>query len=399
MCGRALYALNRRLQNLRGKEVSHRLSATDEGGLVAFDEDLGGAGAGVVVGGLGHAVGSGVEQGDEVAGLDLGDGAVTGEEVSGLADGADDVGRDLGGFADGLADGDDLVVGVVEGGPDEVVHGGVGDDEGFAAVLFDDKDAGEEGSGLGDEEAAGLEEEAGLLADETFVESGGVELDLVGGVEGSVGVVDAEAAAGVDGADRVAVAAELGDERGDAGESGGEGSDLADLGADVDGDSVGLEPLGSCGAAVEASGGFDVDAELVFREAGGDVGVGLGEDVGVDAEGEAGAAVEGLGALGEEIELLLGLDVELEDVGLKGVVDLPRLLAYAGEDDFFEGGLVGAADALELAAGDDVEAGALAAEEAKDGKRGVGLDGVADGVGAVLKCLLEELEALGDLGG
>ncbi len=47
------------------------------------------------------------------------------------------------------------MVGVVEGRTDEVVHGGVGDDEGLAAVFLDVEDAGEQGSGLGYDEAAG----------------------------------------------------------------------------------------------------------------------------------------------------------------------------------------------------------------------------------------------------
>ena len=113
--------------------------------------------------------------------------------------------------------------------------------------------------------------------------------------------------------------------------------------------------------AIDGAGGFDVDAELVLAEAGGDVGVGFGEDVGVDAEGEAGDFAEGFGAGGEEMELGFGLYVEEEDVGVEGGVDLPDLLADAGEDDFFEGGFVGFADALEFAAGDDVEACALLA--------------------------------------
>ncbi len=59
-------------------------------------------------------------------------------------------------------------MGVVERGADEVVHGGVGDDEGFAAVFLDVEDSGEEGSGLGDDEAAGFEEEMGGFVGETF---------------------------------------------------------------------------------------------------------------------------------------------------------------------------------------------------------------------------------------
>ena len=60
------------------------------------------------------------------------------------------------------------MVGVVEGGPDEVVHRGVGDDEGFAAVFLDVEDSGEEGSGLGYDETAGLEEQMGGFVGETF---------------------------------------------------------------------------------------------------------------------------------------------------------------------------------------------------------------------------------------
>jgi hypothetical protein len=253
----------------------------------------------------------------------------------------------------------DLVVGVVEGGADEVVHGGVGDDEGLAAVFLDVEDAGEKCAGLGYDEAAWFEEQVGGFVGETFVEGGSVLFYLPGGVEGAGSVVDAEAAAGVDVADVVAVLAQVGDEAGDTGESGGEGVDFADLGADVDGDAGGVEPPGFFCCAVDGASGFDVDAEFMFAEAGGDVWVGFGEDVGVDAEREAGDFAAGLGAGGEEVELGFGFDVEEEDVGAEGGVDLPQLFAYAGEDYFFQGGLVGFADALKFAAGDDVEACSL----------------------------------------
>ncbi len=141
-------------------------------------------------------------------GFDCGEGAVAGEEVAGLADGAYYVDLRVG-FARfcWLLDGDDLVVGVVERGADEVVHRGVGDDEGLATVLLDVEDAGEEGAGLGYDEAAGFEEQVCGLAGETFGESCGVLFYLFCGVECSGAVVDAEAASGVDVADVVAVLA------------------------------------------------------------------------------------------------------------------------------------------------------------------------------------------------
>ena len=81
------------LEDFGGEEVVVGFAAADEAGGGAVDEDFGGAGAGVVVRGEAHAVGSGVEDGDEVAGFDGGEGAVAGEEVAGFADRADDVDR------------------------------------------------------------------------------------------------------------------------------------------------------------------------------------------------------------------------------------------------------------------------------------------------------------------
>src|ERR1700679_551413 len=72
------------LKDLRGEEVVKCLPAADEAGVAGFYEDLGGVDTGVVVGGQGHAVGSGVEQHGEVSGAELGGGPVPGEEVSGL---------------------------------------------------------------------------------------------------------------------------------------------------------------------------------------------------------------------------------------------------------------------------------------------------------------------------
>ena len=78
-------------------------------------------------------------------------------------------------------------------------------------------------------------------------------------------VVDAEAAAGVDVADVVAVFAKVGDEADDASEGGGEGIDFADLRADVDGDSGCVEPLRFLCCAIEGASGFDVDDSATLR--------------------------------------------------------------------------------------------------------------------------------------
>jgi len=102
-------------------------------------------------------------------------------------------------------------MGVVEGRADEIVHAGVGDDEGFCAVLLDVEDASEEGSSLGNDEASRFKEEMGGLVAQALCEGRGVFLYLVGGIENGGAIVDAEAAASVDVADVVAVLAEVGD--------------------------------------------------------------------------------------------------------------------------------------------------------------------------------------------
>jgi hypothetical protein len=104
-----------------------------------------------------------------------------------------------------------------------------------------------------------------------------------------------------------------------------------------------------------------------------------------------------LGAGGQQMKFGFGFYVEEKDVRFEGCIDLPLLFAYAGEDDFFEGGFVGFGYAGELAAGDDIEASALEREKAEDGERRVCFDGVADGVGADGEGMLEELEALEDV--
>ena len=127
------------------------------------------------------------------------------------------------------------------------------------------------------------------------------------------------------------------------------------------------KPWGPGGAAVECAGGVDVDTELVRAQAGGDVGMGFSEDVRVDAQGKGGGGSMGFGAGGEKVKLGRGFDVEDQDAGFEGSVELGGLLAYAGEDGFFCGCPGDSGDARKLAPGDDVEAGAVLCKQLDDG--------------------------------
>ena len=146
-------------------------------------------------------------------------------------------------------------------------------------------------------------------------------------------VVNAEAAASVDGLQEDAIAPESRNKLADALHCRAEGVCGADLRADVDAYAAGFEPAMFCDAFVDAGRLADVDAELVFTEAGRDIGMGIGEDVRVHTQGEAGFRFELGRAGGEQRQLGFALDVELKNSGLEGEIDLRGGFANAGEDD------------------------------------------------------------------
>ena len=82
------------------------------------------------------------------------------------------------------------MVGLIERGTDEVVHAGVGDNEGLGAVFLDEEDTGKECSGLGDDETTGFEQEMGVWGETGAGERGGercgVVLNLLSRVEDGV---------------------------------------------------------------------------------------------------------------------------------------------------------------------------------------------------------------------
>ena len=80
------------LCDFRSEHILEGFAATNEARAFAFDQHLRGTRARIVVGGERLAVGSGVEDGDQVAGLYSGKHAIAREEISGFADRSDDVG-------------------------------------------------------------------------------------------------------------------------------------------------------------------------------------------------------------------------------------------------------------------------------------------------------------------
>src|ERR1035437_7214462 len=120
-----------------------------------------------------------------------------------------------------------------------------------------------------------------------------------------------------------------------------------------------LKPAIAGGILVNLQSLPDVDAEFVFSQAGGDVGMSLGKDVGIDAQGETRLAPELCGALSQQLQFRLALGVKFENLSLKCPVNLRSRLAHTGVDDPDCGLGRSRQNPLQLSARDDVESCAM----------------------------------------
>ena len=148
------------------------------------------------------------------------------------------------------------------------------------------------------------------------------------------------------------------------------------------------------GPAIILHGLLDVDAELVLFQPRGDVGMGLGIDVRIDSQGYPGLELQAAGDAVDLLQLLGGLQVEQQDVGLEGRFDLLRLLAHPGVDDFarVHAGLPGP---IQFTPGDDVRPGSQPGKEPQNGQVGIGLHREADDMGKLRERGVKDLEVLG----
>ena len=122
--------------------------------------------------------------------------------------------------------------------------------------------------------------------------------------------------------------------------------------------------------------------------------MGLGENIRVDPQRKACGPAHVLGAAGEQAELAFGLHVEEQDAGFERGVELPLLLADAGEDGAAESPAGHLAHTRQLAARDDVEARSLGGKQLDDRKRRVGFDGETDGMGHGRERLAKHAQAI-----
>ena len=91
------------------------------------------------------------------------------------------------------------------------------------------------------------------------------------------------------------------------------GSAGANLRTDVDADAVRLEPAIAGHALVDPERLANVDAELVLAQPGRDVGMRLRKHIRIHAQRKARRRLQLAGARGQQLQLRLALDVELEN--------------------------------------------------------------------------------------
>ena len=172
-----------------------------------------------------------------------------------------------------------------------------------------------------------------------------------------------------------------------------EGGDLRDLGADVAVDTDDLHVRQRPGPPVLIERLLDVDPELVRLEPRRDVGVCLGVHVGVDTKGNPGLLAHQAGPLVDDPQLLGGLHVEHQDVGLEGEIDLVDALPHAGVNDLSRV-RTDLESPVELAAGNDVDTAPLFHEDPHDGQVRVRLGRIADDVRDITEGPVEDPEML-----
>ena len=266
---------------------------------------------------------------------------------------------------------------LIEGGPQQVVHGRVHDCEvalaggGRRLQVFHPS---EQHPGIRDEVAARLHRKAQppLRQRRRHLGDQGRNVELA-----LVPIAHAKAAAQVQ---VLKADARLGQGVHDAQQAfqrGDVGARLADLGADVAGDAEWFEGGRSRGVAIHFEGLRLRHAELVFLQASGDVGVCAGVHIRIDAHRHRRDDAEQLGPRLQAPQFAQALHVAAADAGLEREIQLRGGLADPGEHRVRRRPAA-PQDPFELTARNDVEPRAQALQQAEDGEIAVGLDGVMD---------------------
>ena len=182
-----------------------------------------------------------------------------------------------------------IVMRVVKGRPDQIVHAGIDDDEGLGLAALHVEHARDQDAGIADDQPARLENKPAIEIARRALDDGRIGI-RIGRRLVVLAIGNAEPAAEIDVADLVTVGAQHAHEIGEQRERVAERIELGDLAADMHVDAGDAHALKLGGARINVARAADRNAEFVLGLAGGDLGVGLGIDVRIDADRDVGGA-------------------------------------------------------------------------------------------------------------
>ena len=265
--------------------------------------------------------------------------------------------------------------GIVECRSDQVVHRRIDNKEPPACTLFDVYNLRDHQSGRAAQHPSGLEGEIELQRAECLAHQRGIG----GGLgRGLVAVADAEAAPEIEPVHGKPGATQFEDQLGQPLKGLAERAEpAAGLRADMHRQTDGLNARQLTGQSISLARFPDVDAELVFLLAGGDLGVGQRVDIGIDPDRDPGGVATRRGERAEPLQFGDRLDIDLVDSGGKRGLELGAGLTDAGEDDAVRRD-AGGQCAPQFALRDDVGAGPEPGEDPQHREVRVGLHGIAD---------------------
>ncbi len=296
-----------------------------------------------------------------------------------------------------------LVVRLVQRRPDQVVHRRIDDHKRLHAVAFHLQHPRQQPACLRHHEASRLQQQVRVQPSRRLVHRGGVVLHLARRIElrllRRIAVVDAQAAARVHVANVVPIFSQLADQPRNPRQCRGKRLNGAYLRADMHAHSGRIQPPPPHRLAVDRPRQPDLDAELVLAQAGRNIRMRFRKNIGIHPQREPRAHAQRLRPRRQQRQLSLRLHVEQQDSRLQRRVNLPGLLAYAGEDHSLQRLFARPPHPLQFAPADDVEARAKLRQQPQDRQRRVRLHRVADRRRPSRKGLLEQPKPLPDLSG
>ena len=222
------------------------------------------------------------------------------------------------------------MVGAVQGRPDQIVHGGIHDQEGLVGIRLLVENLRQEDPGVADDRAARLEDQHAF---EVLEERRDRLRKILGLRRDFILIGDPEPPADVQIADLHPDAFELLHKVENLLQRLDIGADVHQLRADVLVHADDFDVLESCGEPELIDRPFRADPKLAFLQPRADIGVGFGIDVRIDSQRDASMCFKFTRDTINGEKLRRGFHIEHENIGVQRIADLFIGFSNTGEHD------------------------------------------------------------------